>query len=179
VTTALVAGLASAGIAAHVLREEGSNSFRHSASGIALDRPEGWEIQTVGRYCERVGPGLLVSNMAGHRFRNIETPTSCTNGWDLSELPRSFVLVDASFLGYPFPLSPAPETAVPLPLSRFQKHASADYGGCGSCTRSALIVVKGHRVYTIRVWVGNGVSADDKRELERLVRTLRFSRPNA
>jgi hypothetical protein len=178
-TASLIVGLAAAGIAAHVLRDGGSKTFQHGASGIALDRPDGWAIQTFGRYCMRVGPGLLVSNVARHRFRNIETPTSCTNGWDLSGLPKGFVLLDASFMAYPLRVSDTAETRMPLSLSRFRKRPSADYGGCGKCARSVFGVVRGRRVYTVRVWLGSEASADDRRELEHVVRTLRFGRPNA
>lgn len=177
-TASLVVGLAAAGVVAHVLSDESSKPIRHSASGIALDRPDGWQIQSFGGTACGLVPGLLVSNVAGHGFRNVETPSHCTNQSDLSGLPRSFVLLDASFLAHPFPPSGEASTPVPLLLSRFRRQASADYGGCGSCARSSFGVVKGRHTYLIQVWVGSEASADDKHKLEQLVRTLRFDGPN-
>jgi hypothetical protein len=67
---------------------------------------------------------------------------------------------------------------MPLTLSRFRTDAATDYSGCGGCMRSAVGVVKGRHTYLVRMWVGSQASPDDKRELEQLVQTLRFSQPN-
>jgi hypothetical protein len=174
----VVVAFALAGIAAHVLRDGRSTSFRDGASGIALDRPDGWQIHPFGQYCMRVGPGLLVSNIAGHGFRNVEIPNGCTNGWNLSEVPQTFVLLDVSLFSGPGGTRRHADTPLPLSLTSFRRHASGDYGGCGGCSLRTSGVVEGQHAYAIRVWVGSEASSDDTRELEKLVRTLRFVMPN-
>jgi hypothetical protein len=171
----LVVGLAVVGIAANMLRDGASGTIRENANGIVLRLPDGWQLQLFGSYCMRVGPGLLVSNVVGHRFRNIGTPIDCTNGWHLSELPGSFVLLDASFMAHPFAPIKQADTPVPLSLSDFRKHARGSYGGCSTCTVRTTAVVRKGRLYVVRAWVGTTASVQDKHELELLVRTLRFT----
>lgn len=84
--------------------DEDWKTLKDEASGITVSYPREWAVQTFGPYCRRVGPGLVVSNVGAHTFRNAESSNGCTSQWDLGGLPDDFVLVDVS-LSSPVPSS--------------------------------------------------------------------------
>ena len=140
--------------------------MRDGASGITLIRPPSWRAQTFGRYCRRVGPGVLVSNIAEHTFRNVHVVDGCTNQWDLSGLPPHHVVVDISLFSRP-PGPEQPETPLPLELARFEHGPDAAFKP----------VRRDGNDYTIRVWFGPTASTSARVAAERLIRSLEFHPP--
>jgi hypothetical protein len=104
---------------------EGWQRVNDDASGIRLSYPREWEVQQVGRYCRRNGPGLLISNVRRYTLQSVEIPNGCTNQWEVSGLPNAYVLVDVSLFASPFPRTrDQPETTMPLNSTASSVHRS-------------------------------------------------------
>lgn len=134
------------------------------ASGVTVTHPANWGVQRVGRYCRRIGPGVLVSNVRRHRFRNVEILNGCTNQWDFTGLPPRYVVVDVSLFSAP-PHGQEPETPLPLLLARFRSHPN------GSAFEH---VRRNGNDYSVRVWFGPSASSEDQDAAALLVRSLDF-----
>lgn len=159
--------------------DEGWKTLKDDASGITLSHPQEWSVQKFGPYCRRIGPGLLVSNVAAHTFRNTEIPNGCTNEWNLGGLPDTFVLVDVSLFATPaFRVREEPDTEVPLELDRLFRPRSPSAADRTELPRIARIV-RGRFEYSVRVWTGSFHSPGDENALARLIRSIRLSDPQA
>lgn len=78
-----------------------ASTSREEACGIEFDLPDGWNVQAFGRYCRRVGPGVLISNV-DREFSHPEMLRGCTSAWKLAAMPADLVLADVSaFSGGP------------------------------------------------------------------------------
>jgi hypothetical protein len=152
-------------------------TLKDDTSGVTLSHPREWAVQTFGPYCRRVGPGLLVSNVGAHTFRNTEIPNGCTNEWNLGGLPKTFVLVDVSLFAVPaFRVREEPDTELPLDLTRFvQPPAQRPERGYSSFAR----IVRGRFEYSVRLWTGSVPSPSDAKALARLIGSIRVSDPQA
>ena len=148
--------------------EENWQTLNHDASGITVTYPRDWHVQEVGRYCRRVGPGLLISNVRGRRFQNVEIPNGCTNAWALAGLPKTYVLVDVSLFASPLPrIRQESETAMPLELDRFER--SKDQPGY-----AFERVIRDGNEYSVRVWFGSAASREDEQAAARVIRSIEF-----
>lgn len=139
-------------------------TVKDRASGITVAYPSEWKVQTFGRYCRRVGPGVLVANAAGHTFRNVEILNGCTNQWDFTGLSPQYVVIDASLFSAPLGRG-GPATTMPLELARFKQQPSGY-----TFTR----VRRNNNDYSVRVWFGSTASREDQEAAERVIRSLDF-----
>jgi hypothetical protein len=125
----------------------------HSASGITLAYPPEWDVQKFGRYCRRIGPGVLISNVQGHRLRNVPILNGCTDQWDFAGLPSRYVVVDVSLFSRPPSGRDERDTPLPLQLAGFQRHPHG--------YRFERIRHDGND-YAVRVWSGPASSREDE-----------------
>jgi hypothetical protein len=174
----LVAAVA-AGAAALVLGSQlvsGGNgdgdwrALNDDASGITVSYPREWKVQPVGRYCFRIGPGLLISNVRGHRFENFEMPNGCATDWEFTGLPNAYVLVDVSLVRGP-PGGRTTETAIPLELDRFDRPG-------GSPNYAFTRVIRDGNEYSVRAWFGPKAALEDRGAVARVIRSIEFGRPH-
>lgn len=165
----------SAALAAYVGGRDGGvdgwNTVADEPSGITVGYPRDWRIQTFGPYCGRIGPGLLVTNVARHRFRNVEIVDGCTNQWNLAGLPADYVLVDVSLISSPFGSGGRENTEMPLELDRFRRDTGRSF--------AYTAVVRGGDLYGVRTWTGPGVSPEDQHVLARVIRSVELSDPES
>lgn len=160
-------------------------TVKDDASGITLSHPHEWAVQRFDRYCRRNGPGLLVSNVGGHTFRNAEFPNGCAGGlWKLGGLPDTFALVDVGLFASPFSKHPEePDSQLPLELDRLER---ADLTHLNPDLRARIPrgvgyaygrILRGRFVYSGRVWTGSASSPSNEKALARLIRSIRLSDP--
>lgn len=123
-----------------------------------MSYPSGWSLQHTAPHCQRIGHGLIVSNVQGHTFRHVETPTLCASRLRLEEAPGNYALLAIS-LFFRGPRFEAGYTKLPLDL--------ADLGRTG-------FVKFGRAEYLAGVQTGPDVSSADEARLARIVRSIRF-----
>lgn len=141
-------------------------TLNDDASGITVSYPREWKVQHVGRYCHRIGPGLLISNVRGHSFENVEMPNGCATDWKFSGLPNAYVLVDVSLVRGP-PGGRTTETAIPLELDRFDRPR-------GSPNYAFARVIGNGNEYSVRTWFGPTASREDQDAVTRVIRSIEF-----
>jgi hypothetical protein len=152
---------------------EGWQRVNDDASGIRLSYPREWEVQQVGRYCRRNGPGLLISNVRRYTLQNVEIPNGCTNQWEVSGLPNAYVLVDVSLFASPFPRTrDQPETTMPLELDRFERPPERHNYAFEQVTRDG-------NEYSVRAWFGPRASRENQDAVARVIRSIEFGSPSS
>ena len=177
--TALLVAVASAAVAsipaAHSLAGELETvRVYDAASGVEVERPDGWRVQRFGNHCFRSGPGLFVSNLADHRFERVEMPDGCTGEIDLSGVPDDFVLLEVALFGYPFRI-PSSFPSPPLSLDQLRRGGQSGCPGCA--TYRALAVSDSRHVYYVRILIGRSATFRDRQAAYELLESVKLRGP--
>ena len=136
---------------------------------LRMSVPPPWSVRRLEDRCARLGAGVLVSNLdeaaLGALRRDLHNlpPGSCTNGWDLTMVPATFVMVDVSQFALP---GKVPEAQFPLSESFLVPSVYESSFGfpihrCHCSFRSNDIAYGGES-YDVRIWVGDGASETDR-----------------
>jgi hypothetical protein len=152
---------------------------------LRMNVPALWSVRRLDYRCLRLGAGVLVSNLDRTALaavrRDLEDlpPGSCTNVWDVSALPPSFLMLDVSQFRPPVSV---PKTRFPLSESFFVPSGVTDARGrplaCRCSARSNLI--SAGKTYDVRIWIGDHASEVDRRRMACLVASIRPKKaPNA
>jgi hypothetical protein len=120
---------------------------------------------------------VLVASVASRSFRRGDPEGTCSNGWNVEEAPRHFVLVDLSRLHVPPGFGAARgDSRFALTLGSLRRARWTDPRGhptrCSCVFRSGGLWLDG-LYYTLRVWVGRKASMSDRRSLMALLASVR------
>jgi hypothetical protein len=147
----------------------GSNesTLRERIAGLKLSIPKQWSVHRLGVYCRgRVGPGLLITNIQGRTVKHDAAPGVCTNAWNVSSLPKDFILIDISrFDARPILNRHPTARSYPIQDSELQQTSFPRL--------RALSFWNGNRNFTLRVWTGEQASSGDRKKLVALIKSIR------
>lgn len=144
------------------------------ALGWRFAVPARWSLQHFSERCRVAASGSVVTNL-DEPLRFEARRTGCTTAWDLAGVPAGFVAVQIShFTGGPASFaSGGPDTALPLSLDRASAVPAPGPDEAPQPPGWYLpVVVGGDGRYAVRVWIGLGATAEDRRAAEGIVASI-------
>lgn len=144
---------------------------------LRLSVPTPWAVRALADTCHRLGAGILVSNLDQTTLAALRRdlgslppgslPGSCTNAWDLTAIPATFVMLDVSQFDLP---GRFPQTQFPVSEEFFPPSAL----DCSCTFRSNFIANEG-TTYNVRIWVGDEASDTDRKRMACVIASIRPS----
>ena len=153
---------------------------------LQLAVPPSWPVRRHAKRCKSDGQGVHITNLDGYSFERPRLPPGwCNNDWDVRGAPRDFVLVDISEMGGP-PAGPSlpPDSEFPPALATFAPTETAlsakEANLQGKFVCACMFRGGGARSdgvnYSVRAWIGDDASIDDRRSLDVLLGSIRKKR---
>lgn len=94
-------------------------------------------------------------------------PGGCTNGWDTSEAPSDYVLIDISRFTFPSIAALSPNSSLPAKLNVYKGESEK----C-RCEYKYANLRLNNLGYIIRVWIGNTASVRDRSSAEAIIASI-------
>lgn len=162
-----IAAIVIAGLAVNLARDREPTTI----GALKLELPSHWNVRQVTKRCGRAGPGLLVGNLTIGALRRLRHDLTglpagaCTTEWNVRQLPPTYLLVDITRLRIPAGFA---SSTFPLRYAGLSRSALP----CRCVFRSGYVVTSG-LTYALRVWVGRGAGAVERRTLRALIASIR------
>lgn len=148
--------------------------FADADVGWSLLYPDGWRVQEDDGSCPDHAQVLVTNVGADVRHPERESPGfSCTDLWDMRELPDGFVVIELEVPGDVGPGEEGSQRSTPLSLDDAYRGTAHPRLGVPRGLWIPVFLDESHQ-YFVRVWFGPAASARDRDIAERIVATIRF-----